>query len=320
MAAPTCQPVGKDLLRLLGVVSLDTATPANQPNPIETGDLEDVATAMTGAMQELFDLGPSEMREQPGAAYLHAPTAVTLTVTQGSTTISALTTYNAWMLGCTIRIAGDGQDNEISSSTKLARPYAGASGTAVGATVYADCVQFDETVGRIMAPVTLPNQLPLVPANTRDEFIRLSGYPLVTGANGAPYPFFWFTQKTIARPFVWFVEGYYDPSLDYLPHRLRFAPMPDQAYSVGFRAAINPIRITPADIDGVAHADPGTKLPIPNGWVESIYLPMCRQRMTGLPKFKNDGARNEIARAYARAVQILQGSKAQSSVNRIIYT
>ena len=196
MAAQTCQPVGLRLLRDFGVISLDTASPANQVNPIEAGDLDDVAGVMTAGLQDIFDLGPSEIREKPGGAYLQAPTSVTLTVTQGSTTISSLTTYASWMLGCSIRIAGDDQDNELQSSTKIAVPYTGTSGS-VTATVYGDCIQLDDTVGRVIAPVTLPNQAPLIPAGTRAEFMRLAGYPLVTNAAGGPfeYPFFWFVRK-----------------------------------------------------------------------------------------------------------------------------
>jgi hypothetical protein len=323
MAAPTACVVGKRLLRYLGVVSLDASTPAGQNFPIEPNDLDDVIGVMNGGLQEMFDLGPSFMREQNNGGLLNAPTQVTLTATLGSQAISALTTYSAWQLGCTIRIAGDDQDNELSSSTQLVRPYMGTSGSAIQATVYADSVQLDATVDRVMNPLTIPNRMPLLAATDRIAFMRFAGYPLVSNTDGTAYggPFGWFVKKSVGTPIVWFVESFYNSALTYLAKRIRFAPMPDTTYAFSYRAALNPPLLATTDIDNGDHAtDPGTVIALPNAWVDSIYIPLCIKRLTALPKFHNKEAIPEVERGYKTAIGTLKNaSRGQSAQTQGIY-
>ena len=410
MSAPTAQEVGVRLLRDLGVTSLDPTSPANQPTPIEPGDTDDVAGVMTASFQEMWEHLPAEGKQQEGGGWLNAPTEVAVTVALGSRTISGLTTYAAWMLGCTIRIAGDEQDNALVSSTQLARPHAGTSG-ATTATVFGDCILLDETVEHVLSPVFLSNFGPLTMANSREEFMRLGQWPLGTFGShyGNAWPYYLFTRKAVAaHPMSWIVEGAYDATLDYLPRRLRFSPMPSAALSVGWVSAVNPPRITAAmigadtmiatgtlspdatgtylrsgdfggyplyvlagasvhylyhnaAIDGYVLAAtlstaavtnkwtpatvqlvaPGTyaaggantgtatvtastgaaavKLPIANGRVESLYMALCRQRLTGLPQFKNEDARAEIARQYRAAIESLQNIRGGSGEMTAVY-
>lgn len=321
MAAPTCQVVAKRLLRDLGVTSLDPATPALQNFPLQPGDLDDIAGIMTATIQELAAVGPVEARNRDVGAWLNPPAQVTLTCTEGSATISGLTTWATWMLGCTINIVGDGYNNELNSQTTLSRPFAGGTG-ATTATVYADCVQLDDTIGMVLPPVMIPPQWPLISCDTREGFMSVAGYPLVTDSNGAPYgwPGWWFTQKAIGRPVAWFLDSYYDSTKTYLPRRLRVGPMPNTGMSLAYRVALNPIRIETTDIDGAAHADPGVVIPVPSTWVETIYIPMCRKRVSGLAQFRNAASVAEIDRAYRQAVRTMQGAGfGQGSVQQGIY-
>lgn len=314
ISAPTCQQIAKRALRFWGITSLDASTPAGQTAPIEAGDLDDMAGYMTSTLQEIADNLPTESKQQAGSAYLNLPTNVTLTATLGSRTISALTTYAAWMIGCTIRIAGDNEDNEIISSTELARHYAGASASGITATVYADCVALDETVEHVLEPVFVSNQWPLLKAQSREQFLRLGRYPMVTDSAGNSFPMgfglpFWcYGQKPVAeRPYTWFVDGAYLGSLDYLPRRLRVSPMPGVAQVLAYTIAACPPRFTSASITaGSPHTDPGVKIPIPNGWIESIYLPILVQQISGHELFKNREALPEIARSYKAAMARLK--------------
>lgn len=276
---------------------------------------------MTAAFQEMVACAPNEIRNKDVGAWLNAPTSVTVNCTQGSATISGLSPYSTWMLGCTIVIVGDGYDNEINSQTTLSRPFAGATG-ATTATVYGDCVQLDDTIGIVLPPVQLPPQWPLIAASTREEFMQISGYPLVTDANGAPYgwPGWWFTQKAIGRPVAWFLDSYYDSTKTYLPRRLRVGPMPSEAFSLGYRVGINPIRIETTDLDNMGHTDPGTVLPIPDAWVESLYYPICVKLMSGLPQFRNAAMLTEIDRRYRQALRGMQTMGfGQGSVQQGLY-
>src|SRR6478609_6271849 len=125
----TIHKLGLALLRRIGVPSYDPAANAMNQNRrgLCAGDLDEALNAINGAMEECFALGPIELSEQQQAGVLRAATAVSLDVTQYSTTIANLTTWADWMQGCTIRIAGDSRDNELISETQLLRPYMGAS-------------------------------------------------------------------------------------------------------------------------------------------------------------------------------------------------
>jgi len=127
------------MLKYFGIQQLGPVTQPSNLEQVQPGDLDDLITELNAAMQELFDNAPSELMEQPRGALLLAPLAVTLTATQGSTVISGFTAFTAAMPGCTIRLAGDTQDNEIVSATELASPFA-ATGGPITATVFFDCV------------------------------------------------------------------------------------------------------------------------------------------------------------------------------------
>ncbi len=321
MAAPTAQDIAKRLLRLLGITSLDASSPGGQQFPIQPGDLDDVAGVMTAAFQEMVSYAPIEIRNKDLGAWLNAPAQVTVNVTQGSSVISGLSPWSTWMLGCTAVLVGDGYDNEINTQTSLARPFAGATGATTGV-VYADCVQLDDTIGKILPPVIVAPQLPLIACDTREEFMRVAGYPLVTDSNGAPYgwPGWWFVQKAIGRPVAWFLDSYYDAAATYLPRRLRLGPMPSTACSLAYRAALNPVRILTTDLDNMSHTDPGTVLPMVDTWVESLYYPICVKLMSGLPQFRNAALLPEVDRRYRQAVKNMQGAGfGQGSVEQGVY-
>jgi hypothetical protein len=416
MSEPTVQQIAMRMLRYIGVTSLLPQPAGSELESLAPGDLDDVAMAITGAMQEIAAVGPLEAREVPGFAVLHAPTSITLSVAGQSNAISSVSGWQSWMQGCTVRVAGDDQDNELLSNTTLARAYMGSTGAGITATVYGDTITLDDTIGKIAAPLWLPNELPLWPAKDRFEFLRLGGYPLVTDVNGMAtgLPFYLYYRKPVARPWTWFIDAAYDGSLGYTQRRIRFSPMPDQAYSVAYTAGMNPPRVTAANIvsplqtltaggaiaapninqtynfiadiggygafggqadpsyviyynpaqgyilgseillntvpspyfraptpssplgtylptgstdvitvttsdTGSGQADPGTVLPIPNGWAESILLPMALKRFSGTPTFKNDRAAREIDRQYKSAVAALKDSRGLEATSRAKY-
>lgn len=303
-------------LRLLGIVSLDPANPTGQAFPIEPTDPDDVIGVMNSALQDYSDTVPLEAREKNLGGLLHGPAQVTLNVTNGSTMISGFSAYASYMAGCTISIAGDSAQNEVTSNVELVLPYLGTSGTGVQATVYGDCLQVPEEVSKVLIPVSIPNQIPLLSCTDRWSFMRLSGYPLVTNPDGSVYgyPFFWFVQKIIQRPLFWYLEGAYQTGISHVPRRIRVGPMPDQTYQIGFKAAMNSPNIELSDIDNGDHVtDPMTFMPIQDGHVESLLFPLIAQKMTGLAQFKNDGTKAEIARGYSAALGRMRGIRAQGA-------
>lgn len=307
MSAPTVQEVAMPGLEMLGITSLDEDEGAPQARPI---DLRNVAHVMTQTWGEIFRHGPLEQRERPGSGYLHAPASLTLSATIGSTAISAVTTWAAWMAGCTARIAGDDRDNELLSATLLARPFTGPTG-ATTATVFGDSLTLDSTISKVISPMLCGGGSPVVEATDRATFLRC-GYSVVPPYTGISF-FNAGPKLSGSFPSVFFLDSFYDPTLDCVARRIRFSPMPMTALSVEFTASINPPRVMVSDIKGVGSADPGTKMPMIDGAVETIFLPIFMQFLTRLPTFRNADAKPEIFRQYTEAIKDLKSRQASVS-------
>lgn len=307
MAAPTVQAIASALLRMLGVNSLFTTT---GENPIMDGDLDDVAMVMTQAYQEIFNKGPGEIKSRPMFGVLNAPTAVTLSATNGSAVISGFTTWATWMPGSTVRINGDTQDNELLSATLLARPYMGTTASGLGATVYGDCLTLDDTVEKVVQPMLLGNNQEIFETQSRQEFIFRGGWSNRQSLPGTPY-YYLGAKPSGGFPTVFFIEGVYDSTLDYVPRRIRFSPMPMTQLSVSYIADMTAPRITAVDILNSNYSPTSnTKIPTINGSVESVFLPIAMQILTRLPTFKNSDSKPEIMRQYQDALRRLTGSRA----------
>lgn len=421
MTPPTIQAVALAVLRDQGIVSLVPST--SQANLVRPTDIDAVALCLTMAFQEGAQGSASEQLNQPGSGYLQPPTNITLTATQGSTTISAFTTWAPWMEGCTVRLNGDSQDNELLSQTQLARPFVGTIASVTG-TVWCDCFTLDDTVERIVGPLSLSNNLMVPESPTRMEFIASGMYPSWNYWNSCnpviPFAYVpWWSlgpKPSAFNPITYFLDTYYDPAVSYVKRRIRLSPMPTVPQAVGWVSKRTPIRVTSADIVsglntltasgatsdtnanqsyayvcdlngyrlfmGATHtayaiffhpslgiyilastlaanttpaaywssalgvsplgtfntagtatgtvtvttsdagggaADPGTIITMPNGWVESIFLPIARQLASALPTFKNDGIRAEIGRQYAGAKARLQEERASGARVRTAY-
>lgn len=317
---PTAQTGALRLLRYYGVTSLDSTTPARQPFEIQPTDLDDVLSVMNYALQVMRRREPGEEKQQNLGAYLHAPTTVSFTVTNGNAAISSFSGYQPWMAGCTVRVNGDSQDNELTSATLMARPFVGTSGTT-SAIVYGDAVQLDETISDVCVPVSLPNQAPLIACTDRMTFMRLSGYPMICNPSGSAYgyPFFWFVQKVVSRPLAWFLEGAYQAGTNYVPRRIRVAPMPDQNYSLAFRANINPTRLQLTDLQNEDFSDPGILIPVPDDQFESLFEPIALKQLSGKPPFKNSDCLPQIEAAYLQAIATLKSLNPMQAPTRGIY-
>jgi hypothetical protein len=314
----TIQQIAKDLLRYIGVVnSLDATANLTNLSTVtpDALDLQFVATTINGAYQEIFAGAPAALRERDVAEVLRAPTTVTVDATQFSKTIANLTTYASWMIGCTIRIPGDNQDNEIVSSTALLRPFMGTTATGISSTVYADCIALDSTYSRVLGPVGIPGNPILRNARSKEEFVFGTGQEWSTpdGNSIQPDPISsWQRQKTLGQPAVWFTEARYDGTNTYLPLMLRFNPMPSSALAVGFKAKVKPPTVTTASIGTDAGTD--TNITIPMDWVESILLPVSRQRFKAHPRFQASAESvAQITADYKIAIEILNDLSAQTS-------
>lgn len=295
------------MLPMIGILSFDPAVNATTAGKraVEPFDIAFCADCMTGAAEEIFDEGPASVSEAPDAYQLYPPTGVTLTVTQFSKTISGLTTWAPWMLGCTINISGDQLFNEITSQTTLLRPYAGGSG-AVSGTVYGDAVKLPSNVKQVMDPVRLPTLAPLMGTTNRERFLGYTnphryGNRMTTGRQ----VFYDLTNKTVGQPAIWMAENMINVATAETTKFLRFNPMPNQAYSATVRVKIKAPTFTAADIYAGADytTDPGAIIPL--DYHSSIFVPFAMQRFMAHPSFNNPIAAKEIVRQYQRAQMML---------------
>lgn len=291
----TVHSLGKRLLARIGVFSYDPAQNANELNRrgLIEGDKEEVLSAINAAMQICFSLGPVQLREQRRAFVLRVPTPVTLSVTQYSTSFASLATWADWMLGCTIRIAGDTRDNELVGNDELLRPFMGTTGTGIAATVYADAVPLDAGVLRVLEPVELPRQRPLMACATRGDFEHCEHGEM----------------KGVGVPGRWFCEARYSEGTPFTQRLLRVAPMPDTAYSLSYRAEIKPPQYLQEDLYTETNysTDPGTEIPF--DWVESTLLPVALECFLIHPAFDNA----QVADAVRRQSEIAKRVFAESS-------
>lgn len=297
-------------LKYIGVLSFDPATNANSVGrrAIEAGDVEFACACLTGGIEEMLEDGPAALSEKRYSNVLRAPTNVTLDVTNGSATIANLTTYAAWQIGCTIRIAGDNDDNEIVSSTELLRPYLGATGTGRAAVVYSDAIKLPGTIKNVLDPVKLPNIIPLLGTSDRERFMRFGQDTPMDAMRQPEYASYILQNKTIGQPAIWMAENAIDTTVAGGNTFLRFNPMPGQAYSVTAKVKVRAPIYTPADIFTSSNydTDPGAVIPVDSH--ASIVLPFALMRFTAHPSFDSKAVR-EIERQYAVARKLLSSCK-----------
>lgn len=311
----TIKEIATALLRDWGVLSLnpDSDTQSTNQSGISTGDLEAVCLYINGALEEIFDDGPSFISQRPQGGILYAPTPVTLTVTNKSTTISGLTTWASWMQGCTIRIAGDDADNRLLSQTELALPCRSTTGSTSG-TVYCDAIALPSTVSHLLGPVQIPNLVQLEMCRSLEEFNQNNGRNVVwTPRTVMTFISSAYRPKIIGQPIWGFVDSVYDStSEEGLKKYLLINPMPGQEYLISYTGRIFPPRVIPDDIDDGDHTtDPENVLP--QEWVRSVLLPIARMRSVSDPRFGQtaDGQRMaELRRQFDRARAILENQYA----------
>jgi hypothetical protein len=147
----TGQEVILDLLRYIGVTGFTAVANdqrLNRPG-LDNDDIRRALAALNSALQTVQKYGPQALKDDERAAFFNNPAnvAITALVANGqSATLSA--PPPAWMLGCSILIAGDSDINRImditGSDLSLLRGYRGPGGV-VSATVYADCALLGPT-------------------------------------------------------------------------------------------------------------------------------------------------------------------------------
>lgn len=261
-----------------------------------------VVEAMNGALQECYGNGSPWMRWDERGTILHEPTTVTLEVVDGSHEAQITNGWADWMAGCTTVITGHDVDNQLrndTAATSLKYPYAGTTG-GVSGTVYHDCVMLADDVMSLHGIVTVDGREIPPRVNTQLNAINTQDYGFhhehdyFQGPRGRAIR----TANAAGCPLAYALETWsYDP---YAPPRLRLRLVP----ASGTHGVMDyRVMLKPPVIGDIASLD---TVPVPQGFVHSVFLPIARQRLMASPFWREQGGGEEIRRAYQEAIDLLQ--------------
>lgn len=220
-------------------------------------DMDNVARlelldAINGGLQALNALAPNHTKETKASLVLPAPTSISIAVEAGSAEFTGYTVDEA-DLYCTVRIDGDGVDNQITGSGMLLHPYGGITGT-VNATIYHDA------------------------ALIGDGFEALVGQPFVLETRKflTPYPgtspiFSYWSERQAKAPCFYVIEGNGRNNNPPAPKVFRVESLPERLYRLQVGAKLAPARVGFADLNNDT-----AEVPFRPDHVELYLLPVCR--------------------------------------------
>jgi hypothetical protein len=280
----------------------------------QTAVLRAIVRAGNEAQGRMFKLNPSLFKREAGATVRAVETG-TVTVTNGSVTVSA-TTLTGALAGNTILIEGQTAYNTIrleGATKKLVLPYTGTTGVHT-AVLYGDAVLLDAGLSRPVGPVWLADIRELTPLAGKPAFIGRDRHQnLGTDWNMRPYRVARFPQsRTVGQPECYFADVHTLEAGTGAQVRLFLTPLPDQEYGLRFDAFVRPTLITVADL-GTEGTDPGRNFAIPDAADHEMLLPLWLYYWSRSAFFKNAEARKQIAEDYAAAIEVIRAWKVQPS-------
>lgn len=218
--------------------------------------LPDAIDAMNATLQQMAAFAPLFATKQQRSAYFRAPSTLAVTgLSDGGMTATAAA-WPAWSPGCMILLPGDETMNRILSvsgtTATLQFPHLSADATGT-ATINVDCVELASDIITVLEPVRYRgSRTTIPPAGGRDE--------LATGdSDNVRY----FIESALANNAV--------------KLRMMLSGHFAEDTVLEFQARTTLGTITEANVydDGDPDADPGVALPVPVGFVESIFLPLA---------------------------------------------
>jgi hypothetical protein len=238
----------------------------------------EILDAINGGLQKIHALAPPDSKITTASIYLAAPADITLGVTQGSAQITGYA-FTADQLYCTIRVEGDGVDNQVIGETELLHPYAGPTGT-VSAVVYGDASAIPEPYETMVGnPRILENQRELFPYTPPvDVWGDWRHRPI-----GEPR---WYSMEANAR-------NQNPPA----PAVLRMDTLPSSALRLQTKFTLAPARVYFEDLlnqDSFA-------LPIRQEHIEAYLLPICRGLLSTSDRWKTPDTRTATANKAEQA-------------------
>ena len=280
--------------------------------------LPDALLAINGTLQELAVGAPLFAAKQTKSALFRASETVTVTAAaQYGTTATKGTAWDDRMLGCKITLAGESQPNRILSistvTATLQNAILGASAAGSAVVAY-DCVELPSNVIAVHTPVRFVGGARLRPSNNRfdldqplyestDDYGRVRLSPVQGSAN--KYLIQTHMQEGVGRP--------------KLRMMLRDAPTIDSVVQYEARCSLG--YFTSADVAGAApgYTDPATAIPIPNEFVETLFLPLAVMRFFSTPIMRDVTPPTYVEKNAQAAAAILEAMRPQARTPAVLY-
>src|SRR5215471_2011892 len=289
--------------------------------------------AVNNAIQTIYNDGPISLKYDSRSSYFNPPTNLTLALTQGGKTAVLTGNFPAWMRGCSVNIAGDAILNRItditfdsgsnSSTFKLLRAYTGLAGNQQ-CTVYGDCALLDSDVAQVFEPVTLAPNTRLIPAQSKERFMRMNyWYCPVTGRRCNFIPFYTVWEKVQGVPQNYRVERRLDSAALGGSLYLSLNPMPTWGCNVSYDVYRKPDLISRDMLDEEGGDDPEVEFSmLPPEMIESYLLPIARWKFVcSHPEVKITEARPTLEPDYQEAMaRLKQGMSIEPQINRVRVT
>jgi hypothetical protein len=242
--------------------------------------LPDALEACNAALQQITAFAPFFAVKQQRSAYFRAPSTLTVTgLTQGGMTATG--DFLPWSAGCWVQLPGDPEMNRIlslsgtGSGTTATLQFPHLSPEAGGtATINVDTVELDTDIITVQEPVRYRGSTRIIRAAS-------SRTDLYTGGD--------------FRETRYFIESAQNNGQVKLRMMLSGYAQADTVLEFQARTALG--ALTTADVG--TSSDPGTPVPVPAAFVESIFLPIATDLFFGKPSITNydtPGLHNQDAR------------------------
>jgi len=274
--------------------------------------LPDALLALNGALQQMAASCPLFAAKRPKSAVFRP--SVTLTTSaqaQYGYTLTVASGLATWMKGCQILLPGSAETNRIvdytGTTVTLQFAYLGteSGGTA---TVTCDTATLDADVITVLEPVRTAAGKPLRASNGRlnlelpvmnrfDDYGRFRSYP--SSEQGVSY----FVESVV-------LAGDSQPRL-----RMMISPSFLEATNVEYQARCSLGYFDTASVHGAGpgYADPATPIPVPLGYVESVFLPLAVARFFATPIMRDVDPPSFVESNAEAAISIMEKLRPQGN-------
>jgi hypothetical protein len=268
--------------------------------------IPDAVSAMNAALQKMAIVGPLFAAKQQRSAYFRAPFTVAVSglTAAGMTATGA---FPAWSDGCWVLLPGDAAMNRIVSlsgtTATLQFPYLGTSSSG-NATVNIDTVELDPDIITVLEPVRYRGSSNRIEAvSSREELAE--SYGNGTGAQRTRY----------------FVESAVSGGAIKLRMMLQGFVATDTIFEFQARTSLGILTVADIYTNANGNPDPGTIIPVPANFIDSIFLPLALDVFFSKATVVNydiAGLRNQDAPALIReqaktAMELLESMRPQGN-------